>query len=218
MTSKDGDALATEMYVPTDARDGVPVVILLHGRGADRTDLFSMRRFFPPAWAVIAPDAPFPAAPWGYGPGRAWYRYMGRNMPEAASFSSSLAAVDRLLESLPDALGVAPGRIALGGFSQGGTVSLGYALSHPDRVLRILNFSGFLADHPAVNATPDTVRNAHIFWGHGTQDPAIPFELAVEGREVLRRAGAQLDARDYDIGHSISQDELHDAVAWLNGN
>ena len=30
--------------------------------------------------------------------------------------------------------------------------------------------------------------------------------------------GAQLDARDYDIGHSISQDELHDAVAWLNGD
>ncbi len=69
-----------------------------------------------------------------------------------------------------------------------------------------------------MNVTPDTVRNSRIFWGHGTQDPAIPFELAVEGRDVLRQAGAQLDARDYDIGHSISQDELHDAVAWLNGD
>ncbi|HSK18507.1 MAG TPA: alpha/beta fold hydrolase [Longimicrobiales bacterium] len=218
MTSMDGDELATEMYVPTDARDGVPVVILLHGRGADRTDLFSMRRFFPPGWAVIAPDAPFPAAPWGYGPGRAWYRYLGRNTPDPESFSASLAALDHLLKALPHSLGVTPGRIALGGFSQGGTVSLGYALSHSDRVLSVLNFSGFLPDHPAVNATPDTVRNARIFWGHGTQDSAIPFELAMEGRDILRQAGAQLDARDYDIGHSISQDELHDAVAWLNGD
>lgn len=209
------EELASEVYIPPDARDGVPVVVLLHGRGADRTDLFSLRHFFPPAWAVIAPDAPFPAAPWGYGPGRAWYRYLGRNTPEPESFTASLNAVDRLLETAAQTLGREPGRIAIGGFSQGGTVSMGYALSRPDRALSVLNFSGFLADHPSVNASPDTTGNARIFWGHGTADPAIPFQLAIEGRELLRKAEADLATHDYPIGHSISQDELHDAVAWL---
>lgn len=204
-----------ELYVPTDARDGVPVVVLLHGRGAERTDLFPLRRSFPPEWAVVAPDAPFAAAPWGYGPGRAWYRYLGRNTPEPGSFDTSLDAIERLLDSLPETLGREPGSIALGGFSQGGTVSLAFALSRPDRALNVLNFSGFLADHPAVSVEAATVRNARIFWGHGTSDPAIPFELAIEGRELLRRAGADLDARDYAIGHSISPEELKDAVAWL---
>jgi predicted esterase len=32
----------------------------------------------------------------------------------------------------------------------------------------------------------------------------------------LRSAGADLDAHDYDMGHSISPDELADAVTWLN--
>jgi phospholipase/carboxylesterase len=215
MTHAGDDRLETEVHIPTDADGGLPVVILLHGRGADRTDLFSMRRFFPSQWAVVAPDAPFAAAPWGYGPGRAWYRYLGRNTPEPESFTVSLGAIDRLLTSLPDLLGHTPGRIALGGFSQGGTVSLAYALTHPERSLSVLNFSGFLADHPEVRATPETVINARVFWGHGTADPAIPFELAIEGRDMLREAGADLEARDYPIGHSISPTEIQDAMQWL---
>ena len=215
MTAQPNGALVSEVYVPADGADGVPVVVLLHGRGADRTDLFSLRRFFPPEWAVIAPDAPFPAAPWGYGPGRAWYRFMGGNRPEPESFSRSLEAIDELLQSLPDTIGREPGRIAVGGFSQGGTVSLGYALTHPQRELSVLNLSGFLADHPDVHATAESVGNARVFWGHGTADPAIPFELAVEGRRQLREAGADLEARDYAVGHSISPEEVGDVVAWL---
>src|SRR5690606_24297497 len=95
MTFTGDTVLDHELYVPDDARDGTPVIVLLHGRGAERTDLFSLRRFLPGSMAVIAPDAPFPAAPWGYGPGRAWYRYLGRNTPEPESFDTSLHAIER---------------------------------------------------------------------------------------------------------------------------
>ena len=106
------------------------------------------------------------------------------------------------------------------GFSQGGTVSLGYALSHPDRELRILNFSGFLADHPAVNATPDTVRNARIFWGHGTSDPAIPFALAVEGEargtsKLFYRVPVGVvhaDAADLAFRHDLVRSALYEEI------
>jgi phospholipase/carboxylesterase len=204
-----------EVHLPADASDGVPVVVLLHGRGSDRRDLFGLQRQLPAEWAVVAPDAPFPAAPWGYGPGRAWYQYMGRNRPDPDSFTSSLAALDDLLDELPQLLGVEPGPVVLGGFSQGGTMSVAHALSRPGRVRHILNFSGFLADHPAVRAAPDTVAGARFFWGHGRSDPAIPFELAIEGRRQLSEAGADLEARDYDIGHWIDPEELADAIAWI---
>ncbi|HEV2736197.1 MAG TPA: hypothetical protein VGV85_15215, partial [Longimicrobiaceae bacterium] len=75
-------------------------------------------------------------------------------------------------------------------------------------------FSGFLADHPTVSATPATVKGTRIFWGHGTDDPQIPIGLAVEGRAALRAAGADLEARDYRMGHSIEAEELADAVRW----
>src|SRR5690606_8729132 len=107
-----------------------------------------------PAGVIIAaPQAPFPGAPWGYGPGWAWYRYLGQDRPESESFTASQEALGDFLEELPDHLPVRPGRIALGGFSQGGTMSLGYALRTPGRVSHVLNFSGFLADHPEVPVT-----------------------------------------------------------------
>jgi phospholipase/carboxylesterase len=215
VTTLNETGLDLEVHVPADAVAGVPVLILLHGRGADRHDLFPLRHHLPARWVVVAPDAPFPAAPWGYGPGRAWYRYLGRNRPEEESFSRSLAALDALLEALPRVIGMEAGPLALGGFSQGGTVSVGYALSRPGRVPHILNFSGFLADHPEVSPTPAAVSGSRFFWGHGTADPAIPFELAVEGRALLNGAGADLEARDYPMGHGIDPRELADAVAWL---
>ena len=94
-------------------------------------------------------------------------------------------------------------------------MSLGYALRNPGRVAGVLNFSGFLADHPEVEATAESVRGTRFFWGHGVHDPAIPFELALEGQAVLEAAGANLEARNYPIGHWIDPTELRDAVSWL---
>jgi phospholipase/carboxylesterase len=46
-------------------------------------------------------------------------------------------------------------------------------------------------------------------------DPAIPFEMAIEGRAALREAGADLEARDYPMGHGISPEEAGDVKAWI---
>lgn len=201
--------------IPDDARDGAPLIVLLHGRGSDKDDLMGLAPHLPPDALVVAPRAPFPGAPWGYGPGWAWYRYLERDRPEPESFSASLRALDGFLDALPDRLPVRPGMLALGGFSQGGTLSLAYALAHPGRVRAALNFSGFLADHPEVRLTAESVAGTSVFWGHGTDDPSIPFALAVEGRRALDDAGADLEARDYRIGHWIDPQELRDAVDWL---
>jgi phospholipase/carboxylesterase len=189
--------------------------VLLHGRGSNRHDLFSLQHQLPADWVVIAPEAPFPAAPWGYGPGSAWYRFLGRNRPEPESFARSLEQLGEFLAELPRVLNGTPSRLALGGFSQGGTMSLACALAHPGTVPRVINFSGFLADHPQVAATPDSVRGTRFFWGHGRMDPNIPFDLALEGRAQLTAARADLTTRDYAIGHWIDPQELQDAVEWV---
>jgi phospholipase/carboxylesterase len=190
---------------PTDA----PLIVLMHGRGASRFDLVPLGQHMPARANVVFPEAPFDAAQWGYGQGSAWYRFLGHNRPEPASFARSLDELHQLIAQLD------PPKVVVGGFSQGGTVGLGYALSTDRPVDGVLNFSGFLADHPLVDAAPDTVAGTTFFWGHGRQDPAIPFELAIEGRAALRAAGATLEAHDYDIGHWIAPEELKDAIAFL---
>lgn len=204
-----------EQVVPPSARDGAPLVVLLHGRGSDRFDLSGLAPHIAPDAVVVTPEAPFPGLPWGYGPGSAWYRFMGRNRPEPESFEASQRALVAFLAELPGRLPVRTGPLVLGGFSQGGTMSVAYALRNPGAAPLVLNFSGFLADHPSVAATPESVRGTRFWWGHGTLDPQIPFALGEEGRAALRAAGAELEARDYEIGHGIDGDEARDARAWL---
>jgi phospholipase/carboxylesterase len=200
---------------PPAVADGAPVLILMHGRGADPADLASLRPWIADGTSLVLPRAPFPASAWGYGPGWAWYRYDGEDRPAQDSFRASLSLLDDLLDNLPRRLGYQPGPVLVGGFSQGGTLALGYALANPGKVRAVLNFSGFLPDHPDVPVTPDAVRGTRFFWGHGTGDPNIPFQLAQRGRRALTDAGADLDARDYDMGHAISAEELKDAVGWM---
>jgi phospholipase/carboxylesterase len=204
-----------EQVVPPSARDGAPLVVLLHGRGSDRFDLSGLAPHVAPDAVVVTPEAPFPGLPWGYGPGSAWYRFMGRNRPEPESFEASQRALGAFLAELPGRLPVRTGPLVLGGFSQGGTMSVAYALRNPGAAPLVLNFSGFLADHPSVAATAESVRGTRFWWGHGTLDPQIPFALGEEGRAALLAAGADLEARDYEIGHGIDGDEARDARAWL---
>jgi phospholipase/carboxylesterase len=105
--------------------------------------------------------------------------------------------------------------VVLPGVTQGGTMSVAYALRNPGAVPRALCMSGFLAQHPTVRATPQSVRGTRFFWGHGMMDPSIPFELGQEGRAALRAAGADLETGDYPIGHGMSPDEARDIREWI---
>lgn len=222
--------LDCDIHLPEEPADGALVAVLLHGRGADKTDLAGLRPFLPRDWIVVLPRAPFPGADWGYGGGWAWYQYLGGNRPEPESFELSLHAVGGLLASLGSKLPVRPGPILLGGFSQGGTVSSGYAMavnsglldSHGDAdfpsVPLVANLSGFIADHPLVQAGPRSVKDTRFFWGHGLHDPAIPFAFAAQGRAALLAARADLFARDYHIGHWIEPQEMADLVAWAESS
>lgn len=208
--------LLYETAIPTDVRDGARVFVLLHGRGSHMGDLMGLAPYLPQDSIVVAPQAPFSGSAWGYGPGWAWYRFLGGNRPEPESFATSQEQLHQFLQELPAKLPVKLGPLVLGGFSQGGTMSLGYALANPGQVSHLINFSGFLPDHPSVQATAATVAGTRFFWGHGTADPAIPFALAEEGRAALQAVGADLTLGTYRMGHQISGEELQDLLTWLD--
>ena len=207
--------LEAQVLKPENAGQGGTVLVLMHGRGADSGDLAPLRRWLPADLTLVLPRAPYHGAQWGYGPGWAWYRYEGADRPEPESFRGAQEELDTLIEALPAEVGFEPGAVFVGGFSQGGTMSLGRALRRPGILTGVLNFSGFLPDHPDVPVTAESVRGTPMFWGHGTEDPAIPFALAGTGRDRLTENGADLEPKDYSMGHGIIPEEVRDAVAWM---
>jgi phospholipase/carboxylesterase len=210
-------ALDYILHRPTGATDGGTVAVLLHGRGSDKGDLQGLRTLLPEGWSVITPEAPFPGAPWGYGPGSAWYRYLEDDRVVVETLDESLSKLDQFLAQVPVLVGFRPGRLVLGGFSQGGTTSLAYALSRPDSVAAVLNFSGFLVSHAALDESGSRPPITPIYWGHGVGDPAIPIGLAEAGRSRLRKARAELVAENYRIGHWIAAEEVAAAVSMVEG-
>ena len=209
------DITAYDTRFPDEPRAGSPLLVLLHGRGSHEGDLVGLGPSLARGAVIVAPRAPFPGEPWGYGPGWAWYRIEPGFRVAPDTMETSLAALDAFLGHIRLELPVRVGPVILGGFSQGGTVSQAYALSRPGSVSLVLNFSGFLAEDPRTPLTPEAVSGTEFFWGHGKLDPAVPFDLARIGRARLREVGARLEARDYQIGHWIDPVELEDAARWL---
>lgn len=216
MIGSTAQPLLFEQFIPRDVTDGSPVAVLLHGRGADRYDLLGLARGLPPGMLVVTPQAPFSGTVWGYGGGWAWYRYVAEDRVVGETLAHSLAALDRFMEELPEKLPVRPGKIFLGGFSQGGTMSLAWALRQAARgedPPPVLNLSGFLVDDPL--APREMADQLQLFWGHGLQDPAIPHILGRKGRKELQDRGAHLVAVDHAGGHWVDPDELAAASRWM---
>lgn len=196
---------------PVRRNPGAPVLVLLHGRGSDEMDLQPLGQLLAPDATLVLPRAPYEGGPLGYGGGWAWYRFLGGAAPDPEHFTASQEALAGLVAALPR-LG-ADGPVVLGGFSQGGTMSLGYGLRHPGAVAGVLNLSGFVPDHPSVRT--ETVGPLRVFWGHGRTDGNVPYALAEAGRAALTAGGAELTVVDHPGGHQITQDEVTAARAWI---
>jgi phospholipase/carboxylesterase len=195
---------------------GAPLLLLLHGLGADEQDLFPLGRALHPRATVVAARAPFAGAAFGYGAGYAWYGLGPGLAPEPSSFGIALAALGAFVDTLPSRTGHVARPLIIGGFSQGAAMALCHALLHPGTVAGVLMCSGFLIDDARVRVTPATVGGMPIFWGHGAADPVVPFAAARAGWDTLRTAGAQLETHRYpDMAHTILPAEVDDARHWM---
>lgn len=125
------------------------------------------------------------------------------------------ATVRRLMERQRDR-GVAPDRLILAGFSQGGAVALYTGLRYPEPVAGILALSTYLplADELAKNR--DGLQLASpIFMAHGDRDEIVAPRYAEAARDRLQAMGCQVQWHSYTMGHSVVPEEVADIRTWL---
>lgn len=187
----------------------MPLLVLLHGYGADEHDLYALIPYLPEGVAVASVAAPL-APPWPM-PGRSWYAIEGLDGRSAASVT---AAAEAFLRWLDVERADAP-TVALLGFSQGAAVALQALRLAPDRIDAVVALSGYAAagelPHDAVLAE----QRPPVFWGRGTHDDVIPPALVDHTAQWLP-AHSELSGRVYTgLTHSISEEELSDVHAFL---
>jgi phospholipase/carboxylesterase len=198
-------------------------VILMHGLGADGHD------FAPVVPELDLPTSPavrfvFPHAPMqrvtinGGAVMRAWYDVYdldGVRAPDDAGVRVSQGRLESLI-AREKARGVAPERIVLAGFSQGGAIALQTGLRYPERLAGILALSTYLPLAATLAAEASSAnRDVPIFMVHGVYDDLIPLSRAARARDLLVELGYRVEWHEYPMPHSVSAEEIRDVAKWL---
>lgn len=206
------------VHLPPRSRSSSPppLLVLLHGIGADEHDLLPLATELDPRLAVASLRAPHEAEPMGF----AWYALDWRTSPPApdlAQAEESRRALVELLPALAGEHGTDPSRTFLLGFSQGAMMSLAVALTRPDLVRGVVLHSGrVLPGFRERAAAPAALSGLDALVLHGADDDVVPVERGREVRELLAPLlGDRLEYREHAGGHGVSPASLADVRRWL---
>ncbi len=198
-------------------------IIWLHGLGADAHDFEpvvpDIVRRGERAWRFVFPNAPIrPVTLNGGMPMRAWYdlKSLDRGAAEdLAGFWDSDARIRALIGREAER-GIPADRIVLGGFSQGGAVSLYAAPRFGKRLAGVLALSCYLplADRLAAERSAENLHTP-VFMAHGLADPVLPLALGTESRDALLSLGYQVEWHEYPMAHSVCFEEIAAIRAFL---
>ena len=188
-------------------------LVLLHGRGTSEDDLFPLLDELDPDRRLVGVT---PGGPLELPPGGAhWYVVRRVGFPDPATFEPTLERLAGWFDSLPGALGIAPDRTVLGGFSQGAvmTYALGLGKGRP-KPAGIVALSGFI---PIVEGwqLDEDLDGYPAALGHGTFDPIIEVGLGREAKERLEDAGADVTWRESPVQHTVDPEYLPELRAFV---
>ncbi|QAY60175.1 esterase [Microbacterium protaetiae] len=200
---------------PDSDRADRPLLVLLHGYGADEKDLFALAPFLPDDFVVAAVRAP-QTPPWPT-PGHSWYPIEDVIDGDLAGRDPGrvTAAASTLLEWL-DAAADDAQKIGLFGFSQGASVAIQALRLQPERFAFAVNLSGYATPGDLPRDAELAAAGVPVFWGRGARDDVIPPAL-VEHTAQWLPAHSDLSGRVYPgLTHSVSEDELADVRVFLD--
>jgi len=219
----EGEMAALETVEVTTGAEPTAAVVWLHGLGADGHDFEPLVPEL--SWAgaphirYIFPHAPVrPVTINGGMAMRAWYDIVsltsGRDHDQrgiADSVNQAAALVQREI-----ARGIAPERIVVAGFSQGGAIAIQTALRFPQRLAGLVALSTYLLlDHRLESDAHEANQALPVFVGHGSQDPMVPVQLGETAAGRLRDMGHEVEFHRYAMPHAVCPEEIADLAGWL---
>lgn len=193
-----------------------PLLVLLHGIGADENDLFALAPHLDERFFVASARAPF-VLPYG---GFAWFELMlepgspvGVNVRQ---FEQSRELIFDFIEELVGRHKPDPEKIFLGGFSQGAMMTLSAVLRQPERFAGAVAMSGrAMPEMLPADGPPAGLKNFPVFVAHGIYDPVLPIDNGRATREILSGLPIDLKYKEYPMAHEISPQSLEDVSRWL---
>lgn len=192
-----------------------PLLVLLHGIGADENDLLPLAARLDPRFRVVSVRAP---RPWL--PGHAWFhidfRSDGTIVPDVAGARGALADLVGWVRAAPARYETDPERTYLLGFSQGAMMSLGVLRTAPEGLAGVVALSGRCPDGLfEARAAVAAIARVPLLVAHGTLDAVLAVDNGRRTRDAFAGVSTDFTYREYPIGHGISDAEVVFVAEWL---
>jgi phospholipase/carboxylesterase len=191
-----------------EARAGKPLLVLLHGYGANEQDLLSLADMLPGEFAVASVRAPLVS-----GAGFTWFPLTGTvdysldAVKAAAAYAQ--AWIDSVKANHPS--------VTLLGFSMGMAMATTLLRQRPADFTAVVGLSGF-----AVDAGDDPSFRDHelegtvpLFWGRDQQDPVITPDKIEYTMGWVRKHVKLTKVLYSGMWHGINQQEMGHVTEFL---
>jgi len=197
-------------------------VIWLHGLGADGHDFEpivpELRLPADLSLRFIFPHAPVqPVTINGGMAMRSWYDIVSFDSEGRADRAGVLESSDLLQGLIAREIerGIAPEKIVVAGFSQGGAVAIHTALQTEHPIAGLMALSTYMA-LPDDAASAVSRKDLPIFMAHGSFDPVLRMEWGRSSADKLIEAGYAVNWHEYPMAHAVCPQEIADISHWLS--
>ncbi|RKP11177.1 Phospholipase/carboxylesterase/thioesterase [Thamnocephalis sphaerospora] len=200
-------------------------VFFMHGlgdSGAGWAPVTEELRTLLPHVKFVLPNAPARPVTLNFGMSMpAWYDIhsladMDQDEDEAGMLASSLKISHMIRDEVH--AGIPSNRIVVGGFSQGGAMSLLCGLSSEHKLAGIVNLSGYLPLRTKIFAmASEANKKTPLLMAHGDADEVVAYKFSTLSAQTLQKAGYPVTFKAYGgMGHATCPQEIGDLLRFLN--
>lgn len=183
-----------------------PVMLALHGTGADEHDLLPLADLVAPGQPVLSPRGPVRE-----GPANRWFRRFAEGRFDLEDVERRAAELAAWVEAAKQANGLAGRDVVALGFSNGANIAAALLLRQPG----VLSGAVLLRAQATLEAGGRTADGVRALLVSGAMDPIVPAGESARLAEALRAAGVALTHETVPAGHGLTQRDVALACGFL---
>lgn len=199
---------------PLVKSENPPLLILLHGYGSNKEDLFSFAEELPKELLIISAQAPIEM---GYG-GYAWYAINFDNVNgKFSDLKQAKESIDKIAIFIDDVkakYNTNPNKTFLLGFSQGAILSYSLSLFYPNKVNHVIALSGYINVDLLPENIPTNIKTDYYI-SHGIVDQVLPIDWARKSKPFLDNLNLESVYSEYKVGHGVAPQNFYSFKSWI---
>ena len=195
------------------------VIIMFHGYGSNKNDLFSFAKFMNPNFLIISIQAPIQM---DYNSYCWWSLNLNNDMQlqmDVKEAKNSLNELNRFISAdLSVKYNFGLNQVYLLGFSQGCMISYALSINFPKNYKKAVGLSGKIP-HEIINFNEKfDYSNHNFFCSHGLNDQVIPIEIARESDRWFSEKNINHKYLEFESAHGINSENFEQMNLWLLKN